>query len=150
MLQKSSILRVATLVAFSFMLSGCPIRKNEMRPIGPEVRQNLVIFFKLGVGDEQVERFFDEFLSKPDPNGKGFYLRKGIREYTRIHPVQGHEGVAISFFPYATNNERDAVTRDIKSSAIVYKTFENVAPADVKKLDDPKEQMSPTPVAKPK
>ncbi len=106
-----------------------------MRPIGPEVKQNLVIFFKPGVTDEQVEGFLHEVLSKPDPNGRGFYLRTGISEFSRIHPVQGHEGIAISFFPYATNNERDAVTRDIKSSAIVYKTLENVAPADVKKLD---------------
>ena len=150
MLQKSSVLRVATLVGFSFMLSGCPIRKNEMRPIGPEVRQNLVIFFKPGVGDKQVEGFFDEFLSKPDPNGKGFYLRKGIREFTRIHPVDGHEGIAISFFPNATNEERETIKRDIRSSPLVYRVLENVAPADVKKIDDVKESVTSPPVVKPK
>lgn len=133
---------MAILIAFDLMLSGCPLRKNEMRPIGPEVKQNLVIFFKLGITNEQVEGFFDEVLSKPDPNGKGFYLRKGISEFSRIHPVQGHEGVAISFFSYATNEEREAVVRDVKSSPIVYKVLENTAPAEVKELDHAK---SPSP-----
>jgi hypothetical protein len=106
-----------------------------MRPIGPEVKQNLVIFFKLGVTDEQVEGFLHEVLSKPDPSGRGFYLQRGISEFSRIRPVQGHEGVAISFFSYATNEERETVTHNIKASTIVYKVLENVAPAEVKKID---------------
>jgi len=135
-------LKLVALAVFVFIQSGCPLRKNEMRPIGPEVKQNLVIFFKPGLTDEQVEGFLHEVLSKPDPNGKGFYLRRGISEFSRIHAVQGHEGVAISFFSYATKEEREAVVLDVKSSAMVYKVLENTAPAEVKELDHAK---SPSP-----
>ncbi len=56
----------------------------------------------------------------------------------------------MSFFPDATKEERDEVIHDITSSPIVYKVLRDIAPADVKKLDDLREPMSPTPVAKPK
>ncbi len=57
---------------------------------------------------------------------------------------------SMSFFPDATKEERDEVIHDITSSPIVYKVLRDIAPADVKKLDDLREPMSPTPVAKPK
>jgi hypothetical protein len=132
------------------MLSACPFRKNEMRPVGPEVKHDLVIFFKVGVSNQQVEEFFDEILARRNPTGTGFRLRAGIREYSREHPVDGHEAVSISFFPSATVEERETVMRDVKSSPIVYRVLENVAPADVKKLEDMKEPETSPPVVKPK
>jgi hypothetical protein len=45
----------------------------------------------------------------------------------------------MSFFPDATKEERDDVIHDITSSPIVYKVLGDIAPADVKKLDDVEE-----------
>ena len=106
-----------------------------MRPIGPEVKASLVIYFKLGVTNQQIEDFWHEVLSRADPQGRGYYHRAGVGDISRVKSIQGHEGLAMSFFPDATKEEREEVTRDIRSSPIVYKILENVAPADVKKLD---------------
>jgi hypothetical protein len=128
-------LKVVALAVFVFLQSGCPFHKNEMRPIGPEVKASLVIYFKPGITNQQVEDFWHEVLSKPDPQGRGYYHRAGVGDISRIKSVQGHEGVSMSFSPNATDEERKEVERDIRSSPIVYKVLENVAPADVKKID---------------
>ena len=106
-----------------------------MRSVGPEVKASLVIYFKSGVSNEQVNTFWEEVLSRRDPSGKGYYHRNGVGDIGRIAPVQGHEGISMSFFPDATKKEREEVTRDIKSSPIVYRVLENIAPAEVKKID---------------
>jgi hypothetical protein len=114
----------------------CPLHQNKMRPTGPHVKASLVIYFKQGVTDDQIEKFWHEVLSKPDPQGRGYYHRSGVGEISRIYPaLQGHEGISLLFFPDATNDEREEVQRDIRSSPLVYKVLENVIPADVKKID---------------
>jgi hypothetical protein len=110
--------------------------KNEMIPIGPEVKASLVIYFKAGTTDEQIEDFWHGVLSDPDPQGRGYSHRPGVGDLMRVFPaVQGHEGIAITFFPEATENQRDELEAEIKSSPIVYKVLKDVAPKDVKKLD---------------
>lgn len=135
MRQKSSLFSCAMLVAVVLIQSGCPFRKNEMRPIGPEVKASLVIYFKHGVTNQEIEEFWHAVLSKPDAQGGGYNHRAGVGDISRIKSVQEHEGVAMSFFPDATDEHREMVTRDIRSSPLVYKILENVAPADVTKLD---------------
>jgi len=120
-----------------------------MRPIGPEVKASLVIYFKPGITNQQVEDFWHEVLSRPDPSGKGYYHRNGVGDIGRIAPVQGHEGISVSFFPDATKEERDEVIHDITSSPIVYKVLRDIAPADVKKLDNGNEPAT-SPVIRPK
>ena|SRR2546423_9733889 len=135
MRETSSFLRVVALAVLVLVNSACPHDQNKMRPIGPEVKASLVIYFKHGVTHDQIEEFWDEVLSRPDPRG-GHYHRDGVGTISRIYPpVQGHEGIAMTFFPDATKEERDEVKRDISSSPIVYKVLENVSPADVKKIE---------------
>jgi hypothetical protein len=133
--QPSWSVKLVVILTLGLMQLACPRREPPMRSVGPEVKASLVIYFKSGVSNEQVNAFWEEVLSRPHPSGKGYYHRNGVGDIGRIAPVQGHEGISMSFFPNATKEEREEVTRDIRSSPIIYKILENVAPADVKKLD---------------
>jgi len=109
-------------------------KHEQMISIGPEVQASLVIYFKHGTTHYQIEDFWQNVLSYPDPRGRGHAHREGIRGISREDAVEGHEGVAITFFGTATEAEREQLKRAIGDSPIVYKVLENVAPADVKKL----------------
>lgn len=135
-MQASSLLKFMAVATFCLIHLACPFHRNETRPIGPEVKASLAIYFRQGVTNEQIEKFWQEVLSRPDPDGRGHYHRDGVGDISRIFPsVQGHEGIAMSFFPDATNEEREEIKRAVRDSPIVYKVLENVAPADVKDLE---------------
>ena|SRR5687768_5089103 len=107
--------------------------KQDMVPIGPDVKAHLVIFFKLDATHDQIETFWQETLSIK--SNKGHMSRPGIREILRLLPVQHHEGIAVRFFPNATPAQREDIETRVKSSAIVYKVLEDVVPQDIKSLE---------------
>lgn len=109
-------------------------QRNEMIPTGPEVKASLVIYYKAGVTDEQIQEFTQQVLSRPDSQGRG--NRYGVRDILQIfESAQGHQSTAVTFFPEATKSQRDEIEAEIMSSPIVYKVLKNIAPKDVKKLD---------------
>lgn len=115
----------------------CPFDRSgdsNMRPIGPEVRASLVLYFKKDVTRDQTIAFYDEVLSRPDPEGRGHDHPPGVQS-TLLVSTQGHEGYALTFFPNATEEQRRSLRDAIKASPLVYKVFENVSPADIKILD---------------
>lgn len=91
------------------------------------------VVFKLETTHDQIETFWEETLSTKVE--KGHWSRPGIRGILRLFPVQGHEGIAVSFFPNATEAEREDIKPRLKSSRLVYKVMENIAPSDVKKIE---------------
>ena len=114
----------------------CSSNDDKVIPVGPDAQASLVIFFKSGVTEEQINAFSQEVLSMKDPQGRGYKLREGIGLQLRIFPpVQGHEGIAVTFFPDATQAQREELNAAIMSSPVVYKVLDNVAPTNVKKLD---------------
>ena len=143
--QPSSLVKISVIVTFGLLQLACPHTQEPMRAIGPEVKASLVIYFNSDVTNAQVNTFWKEILSRPDPSGRGYNHRKGVGDIGRIPPVQGHEGISISFFPDATSEEREEVIRDIRFSPIVYRVLRDIAPAEVKKLDDLKRTDESTP-----
>src|SRR5438067_1999893 len=86
-----SVLFVA-LLSIACIRTSPSYEKNEMIPIGPEVKASLVIYFKAGTTDEQIEDFWHGVLSDPDPQGRGYSHRPGVGDLMRVFPaVQGHE-----------------------------------------------------------
>ncbi len=136
----SESFRVALLLAvhsLALLSLACPrggSGHSEMRPIGPEVPASLVMYFKKDVTQAQISAFSKEVLSRPHPEGRGEYQAPGVQS-TLLVSTQGHEGYAITFFPNATDQQRQSLRDAIKASPIVYKVLENVSPADVKTLD---------------
>ena len=109
-------------------------KHEKMVPIGPEVQASLVVYFKHGTTHDQIEYFWQNVLSSPDPNGRGHWPREGIGMIGREKAVEGHEGVSVSFRGNATEAQREQIKRAVSASSIVFKVLENVAPANVKKL----------------
>jgi hypothetical protein len=115
-----------------------PTPKNmEMVKIGPDVSADLVIYFKQGSNDKQINQFTDDIIWEPRPDGRGNAFRNGIRGFLRLLPSQAnnHEAMTITFHDNATEQDRRTVKESMQSNVIVYKVFENIAPKDIKESD---------------
>lgn len=130
------ILTVTLSLLLAFFTWPCSRDKEKMIPIGPDIKASLVIYFKTSASHEEINQFVQTVLSKPDPEGRGYYNRDGVRDILKVYPpVQNHEGYAVTFSPDATQAQRDQLKAAVSASPIVYKLLENIAPADVKKID---------------
>jgi len=103
-----------------------------MVPVGPDVRYDLLIFFNTDVTHDQIDTFWNEVLSYPTRDGH--WTRPGVGGILRVAAVQGHEGVAVSFFSNATDAERTDIKSRVRSSPIVYRVMENVVPLNIKRI----------------
>lgn len=54
--------------------------------------------------------------------------------FLRLHEVEGHAGIAITFFPNATDDQRQELKRSVKASPFVYRVLENTTPESIKTL----------------
>src|SRR5258708_37288734 len=115
------------------LVPGCSLfRQDKMLPIGVGVQASLVIYFKVGTSEEQINGFSKEVLSRPDPQGRGVYNPEGVRTFLRLSAVEGHEAIAITFFPNASAEQREKLKSCVTASPLVYKGLENVAQLDFK------------------
>ena len=114
----------------------CPIKsdKNEMRPIGPTVKADILVYLNSNLSHEEVNTFIKTVLSRPDPEGRGDDLAPGVRTRLALRPVEGHEGIALTFFPNASKEQREELLRSIKASPLVYRVLENTTPDSVTTL----------------
>ena len=137
MKKSREIVVIFAAICLGLLTLACPFNKREekMEPIGPGVRADFVIYFKTGATDAETNLFYKDVLSRPSPDGRGYSNPQGVRTILRLSEVQGHEGVAVTFFPAATTDQREALKRAIKASPVVYKVLVDKVPADVTKID---------------
>lgn len=109
--------------------------KSKMVSIGPEAKADLVVYFKKEASYEDVNNFWEKTFFVPHPEGRGSKVTEGIGLLAKRPPVQGHEAMSVTFRPNITQVQRENLKAAIKSSPIVYKVLENVAPADVREFD---------------
>src|SRR5437660_4096307 len=121
------------LLAVAVVGATCHHREPEMVSIGPDVQYGLAVYFKPDTTHDQIESFLDEVPMYPTKDGH--WTRPGVSGILRLAAVQGHEAVAIGFFPNATQAERDDIKSRVRASPVVYKVLENVVPQNIKKLD---------------
>ncbi len=109
--------------------------QDKMVHFGIDKPVSLLIIYKTDVTNDRVNDFLRDVLSRPHPQGRGHDLRDGIALTFRPPSVEGHDATAVTFSADATAAQREEIMREVKASPIVYRVLENVAPADVKKLD---------------
>ena len=127
-------------VLISLMIFTVGCRSQESKPfddyrikMGPDVKADLVVFFKKSVTWEEVLDFQKNVIGREDENGTGFESLPGMMSVVRVE-IDGFEGVAINFKPSATDEERSFVQQRIKDSPIVYKTYVNRVPSGISDL----------------
>lgn len=107
-------------------------QKERVVKFGPDVKADLVIVFKSDVLSEQVEDFRRNVLQITTSTEGEREYSSGIRQYLRVLPIQEHEAIALTFYESITLTQREEIMRRVKSSPLVYRVFEDVAPANVK------------------
>jgi ketosteroid isomerase-like protein len=100
--------------------------------VGPEVKAGLVIVFKPGATDKQVNHFWLRMLQAPPQDERVYQFREGILSALKVPPVAGHQALAIQFQEDASLLQKQQIKERIRTSPLVLKVFENIAPTDVK------------------
>ena len=98
------------------MISIIP-ENEEMTSIIPEAT-DLIVIFRTDASHEQIQNFWNETLSTWRAQESG--ASSGVRGIARIPSIQGHGAIAVSFFPNASEAQREEVKARAKSSPIVY------------------------------
>lgn len=95
-----------------------------MVSFGPNHQTSLVIFFKKGTTNDEINAFKKGILS----------IEKYDLALTFLVRNGDYEGVAVSFSTDSTAEQREEWRKNIKESPMVYKVYENTAPSEIKDL----------------
>lgn len=98
-------------------------RQEPMIPIPEEISN--VVLFKEGTTNEQIEDFQQTVMSSERIDGRDYSSLPGIRTMGRNQTHNRHEVIDFSFFPNATEEQKQFVFAKVKSSPIVYQLLEN-------------------------
>lgn len=101
----------------------------EWRSMLPEGKANLVVVFRQGLAQQEINEFLDQELQIAAEDG-GEWLRPGVDAIVKTS-VDGYSAYAVVLDPSASPQEREAIREGVKSSPYVYRVFENVAPEDI-------------------
>jgi hypothetical protein len=101
--------------------------------MSPEVRSELVFFFKRGTTPQQIFEFQRTLVGIPNANTSGYSSLPGMMTTVRI-TVAGFDGEAINFKPNATAEEKAFVKARVLESPLIHKTYENVVPNQISDL----------------
>ncbi|MGH9853262.1 MAG: hypothetical protein ACREBD_25770 [Blastocatellia bacterium] len=133
---KQRVWRQASLVLVLMLaITNCSPNTGKMQPLLPNGVANLVIVYKKGVTDEQIEYFLNNALAQPRADGRGYELLPAIGLQARLKSIQGYDATAIAYHSYATPEQREDVKRAALSSSIVYKVLEDIVPSQIKRIE---------------
>lgn len=139
LLPSNTLLLVVIAIASS---TSCNRNVDEgKKRIGPDVEASFVIYFRTGTTDKDINEFRDTYLYTKRADGRGDQNRYNTGSYLALLPQQanGHEAIAITFTPTATEAEIQDARDKISSAPIVLKIFENMPPNQIKPGDVPHE-----------
>ncbi|MEO7539123.1 MAG: hypothetical protein ABIV21_03805 [Pyrinomonadaceae bacterium] len=112
-------------------------RNSDMLEVGPGALANLVVYFRLGTSEDELEECYRNAIYFPRTDGRGEGLTEGYGGFLRLLPSQAnnHEAIAITFTAQATEAQRRSIKESLESCATVYKIFQDIAPEDIKESD---------------
>ncbi len=106
-------------------------RNQPQVRFGPDVRASLVIYLKPGTSNDQINSLWETVMSDPVPSGRGHMHLPGIGGIARVNSVGGHEALAVTIRPNASEDQLREIDRRLKECTYVYKVLRDVVPADV-------------------
>jgi hypothetical protein len=130
----------AFLIAGFIACQSCGLKPAaEKEPIGPNVDATLVIYFRAGITDDEVQRVENAILYTDRSDGRGKQILHNVRTVLQLLPTQAnkHQAVALTFQPTATDEDVSAIRKAFSESPSVLKVFEKVAPDQIRPEDVP-------------
>ena len=101
-----------------------------MVQIEPGVEANYAVLFNISAEPARINDFIENILSTPDPRG-GHSFRPGLQSLTAVS-VEEHAGYSLQWDGTAAATDITNLKNRIKASPIVWQTFENIAPSNIK------------------
>ena len=96
-------------------------------------KTDLVVYLKKDATNAEESEFWHEVVGNPT-GPTSFELLPGISGVMASRAVDGHRAIAIEFWSYATQEQREYVMSRILDSPLVYTVLEDVAPSEVETL----------------
>lgn len=97
----------------------------------------MVVYFKAGVTDDQITKFLGDLHFVLALRHRLIEVEREICNLLRIYPaLQKHERIALTFCEGTAREDRENIRQAIKSSPLVYKVLENIAPVEVRSIDE--------------
>lgn len=106
---------------------------------GPDQKASIVIYFRKGVTDKDVEDFSSSVLEGPaEPRHEGRDYPPFVSEYLRLLPSQanGYYAVSLTFFNNSSDDETQAYIRKIEADRRVLKVFRDRSPDSIHSVSD--------------
>lgn len=91
-------LGVSLILPLVLAVASCgPDPGEKMVPLLPNGRADLLIIYKKGVTNEQIEYFLNNVLAHPSPDGRGYELLPSIGFVGREKAISGYEATDIAY-----------------------------------------------------
>lgn len=149
MLKKLILIVIVCFVTFGFQLGSCQTEDDRINVMSPDVKGNIVFFFKKGTTSDEILEFHRTVTGTPTSSSSGFSDLPGIMTSVRVI-VNGFEGESINFQPSATEEEKAFVKKRVSESPLIYKVYENVVPNEINDLPgEKKAEPNKTPDTRP-
>jgi hypothetical protein len=121
--------------SLSYRLGYTKWKNAPMVRFGPDVEASMVIYFRRDTSEQQLQDFVAMTLEYPGIRGDGRASGDAICEYMRLLPLEHHKAVAVNFCPTLSAARRDQIRVAARASCLIYRAFEGISPADVKRFD---------------
>jgi hypothetical protein len=97
---------------------------------GPNVRSNLVVYYKASISKTEISNFQDTQLYQSRPDGHGKEFKPGIRAFSALVPAQahGHYAFALNLDSEMRPAQRESLISSLSNSPLVFKVYRGVAP----------------------
>lgn len=112
------------------MLWSCTAGEREVVRIGPGERADLVVVFRRDAPTDSIDQFPTAVLSRSIGDGE-YEPPPGLQTMNNGYRIEGHRVMALDFHRGATASERAAVRATLERSALVYRIFQDTAPAQL-------------------
>lgn len=144
MIKKIILIVTICFTSFGFQLRGCQPQDYRINVMSPDVKAELVFFFKKGTDWKEILEFQRTVTGIPNQNGSGFSDLPGIMTGVKID-INGFEGEAINYQPSATEEQKAFVKKRVSESPLVYRVYENVIPNQIKDLPSQSQETNSVP-----